>query len=247
MHADLTPAAGHHRVLAVVAHPDDETFGCGSLLLRSAAAGSVTGVCCATRGEAGEPVDGAPRAPAGLGAEREAELRAAAYVLDVSVVEVLGFADSGMSGPCPADGLAGAEADVLEKAVARCVEEFAADALLTLDGGDGHRDHARIRDATLRVARERRLPVYLHCLPRSLMDRWVTHMNAHRPEVEHLTLGQLGTPDAEVDLVLDTAAHLARREEAIARHRTQVSPFDGLPPDLRRAFLTRDHLRVVQP
>ena len=247
MHADLTPGGGHRRVLAVVAHPDDETFGCGSLLLRSAAAGAVTGVCCATRGEAGEPADGAPRTPAGLGAEREAELRAAARILGVSEVEVLGLADSGMTGPCPAYSLAGTDADVLDEAVARCVDGFAPDALVTLDGGDGHRDHACIRDATVRVARVRRLPVYLHCLPRSLMDRWVTHMNAHRPEVDHLTLGELGTPDPEVDLVLDTASQLARREGAIAAHRTQRSPFEGLPADLRRAFLTRDHLRVVRP
>src|SRR5437763_11299620 len=65
------------RLQLVVAHPDDETFGCGSLLLHAAAAGATTSVVCATRGEAGE--GGA----ADLGAVREQELRAAARLLGV--------------------------------------------------------------------------------------------------------------------------------------------------------------------
>lgn len=40
------------RLMVTVAHPDDETFGCGSLL-HAAAAGAQTCVVWATRGEAG--------------------------------------------------------------------------------------------------------------------------------------------------------------------------------------------------
>jgi N-acetyl-1-D-myo-inositol-2-amino-2-deoxy-alpha-D-glucopyranoside deacetylase len=57
--------------MAVVAHPDDETFGCGSLLLHAAARGMATAVVCATRGEAGEIAPGVDASAAGLG-----ELRA---------------------------------------------------------------------------------------------------------------------------------------------------------------------------
>jgi LmbE family N-acetylglucosaminyl deacetylase len=42
------------RALAVVAHPDDETFGCGGVLAKYAAEGAQVFLLCATRGEVGE-------------------------------------------------------------------------------------------------------------------------------------------------------------------------------------------------
>ena len=82
------------RMLVVVAHPDDESFGCGSILAHAAVGGVDTIVCCATRGEAGSPIpmSGGPR----LAAVRERELRAAADLLDVGRVVVLDYEDSGM-------------------------------------------------------------------------------------------------------------------------------------------------------
>ncbi len=65
------------RLQVVVAHPDDETFGCGSLLLHAAAAGASTSVLCATRGEAGEIADPSLATPETLGVVRAGELAAA--------------------------------------------------------------------------------------------------------------------------------------------------------------------------
>jgi hypothetical protein len=45
--------------------------------------------------------------------------------------------------------------------------------------------------------------------------------------------------------VLDTTGVLDRREATMAEHRSQASPFDGLSPGLRRAFLATDHLTRV--
>ena len=86
------------RLMVVVAHPDDETFGCGSLLLHASAAGAITEVVCATRGEAGEVAPGVRLPHGGLGPLREAELREAARLLGVRRVELLAFGDSGMDG-----------------------------------------------------------------------------------------------------------------------------------------------------
>jgi hypothetical protein len=53
---------------------------------------------------------------------------------------------------------------------------------------------------------------------------------------------------ADITDVLDTAAVLDRRKAAMAEHRSQMSPFDGLSPELRHAFLATDHLaRVTLP
>jgi LmbE family N-acetylglucosaminyl deacetylase len=230
------------RLQVVVAHPDDETFGCGSLLLHAARAGAVTAVTCATRGEAGEVTDRVTVPDGGLAMLRESELREAARLLGVRRVDVLGFADSGMDGAPVAGTLVGAAYDDVLEAVDQSVAIFRPDVLVTLDGGDGHRDHARIRDATVEVARRRGVPVYLVALPRSFMQRWAEHMSKVDPGSPYLHLGELGTPDEEISVVLDTAPYVAQRWEAIRAHRSQTSPFEGLPDDLARLVLTRDHL-----
>ena len=235
------------RVQVVVAHPDDETFGCGSLLLHAARAGACTAVVCATRGEAGEVAPGLSVPEGGLGAVREAELRSAARLLGVRRVDVLDFRDSGMDGASGPDTLVGADVDSVRAAVDAAVADFRPHVLVTLDASDGHRDHARMRDVTIAVGAARGLPVYLHCLPRSTMRRWADHMATVDPDLAYLQLGELGTPDEEVSVVLDSRDVYDLRWEAIRAHRSQSSPFDGLPEDLARAFLERDHLLAVDP
>ncbi len=230
------------RLQVVVAHPDDETFGCGSLLLAAARAGAVTAVTCATRGEAGEVRAGVEVPAGGLGALRERELREAAQLLGVRRIDVLGFRDSGMEGEPPPDSLVAADEPAVRASVEDAVDAFCPNVLVTLDASDGHRDHARMRDVTLAAGRERGLPVFLHSLPRSTMRRWAEHMATIDPDLAYLKLGELGTPDEEISVVLDTSAHLEQRWEAIRAHRSQSSPFDELPDDLARAFLASDHL-----
>ena len=58
--------------------------------------------------------------------------------------------------------------------------------LVTLDGSDGHRDHTRIRDVTVAVAREAGIPVYLYCLARRLMARWAEIMTERDPGSRYL-------------------------------------------------------------
>lgn len=238
------------RLLAVVAHPDDETFGLGSVLALATEQGAEVAVWCATRGEAGEPAPGCGIEAAGeeLAAAREAELRTAAGLLGVTRVTLGGFVDSGMAGPAPAGSLAAAAPDDVDAAVRREVERVRPDVVVTLDGSDGHRDHITVRDAALRAADD--VPwVYLQCLPRSLMQAWVDNALREEPHREHLRaeLASLGTPDESITTVLDTRRHLELRWRAIRAHCSQVSPFEALPPALQHAFLATDHLRRVSP
>ncbi|MDU0313743.1 PIG-L family deacetylase [Phycicoccus sp. M110.8] len=231
----------------VVAHPDDETFACGSVLLRAAARGVRTVVVCATRGEAGEVHERAHVPPGGVAAIREAELRAAASSLGVDDVVLLDFLDSGMEGPCAPDTLSGAPFAEVVESLAHVLAPARPDVVVTLDGSDGHRDHLRVRDAVAAVLDGTDTPLYLHALPRSLMREWVRHHEGDAAAAAYTSNPSIGTPDAEVTTVLDASDHYAARLEAIALHRSQGSPFDDLPEDLRRAFLATDHLVRVRP
>ena len=154
-----------------------------------------------------------------------------------------------MSGAADPDTLVGADPGEVRDAVRRHLESFAPDVVVTLDAGDGHRDHAAIRDATLAAVDTCDLAptVYLHCLPSSIMRRWAEHMASTDPSWEHLRQAEIGTPDEQVTTVLDTRAHLQQRIAAMAEHRSQRSPFEGLPQDLYEDFLTGEHLIRVRP
>lgn len=244
----MTDDTNHRpRLLVVVAHPDDETFGCGSVLLYAAASDAVTGVVCATRGEAGALAQGVELPAGGLGALREQELRHAADLLGVSELTLLGYGDSGMEGEAPRGSLVAAPLGEVVAVVREAVARFRPDVVVTLDASDGHRDHARVREAVTAAAEGSTVRLYLHCLPRSLMHRWLAHHSGGDAATAYEQFPDLGTPDELVTTVLDTAEHLPRREQAIAVHRSQVSPFEDLPDDLRRAFLARDHLLRVLP
>ena len=241
----MEDAAGT-RLQVIVAHPDDETFGCGSLLLHARGAGAVTAVCCATRGEAGEVAHGVELPPGGVGELRESELRAAADLIGVERLDLLGFLDSAMAGDPEPGTLVAADQSLVRSRILRAVDAFRPDVIVTLDGSDGHRDHARVRDVAIEVAAERGVPVYLHCLPRSVMGRWADYMSERHADSAYLTLGELGTPDEQISHVVDTTEFWDQRWTAIRAHRSQTSPFEGLPEDLARAFLCREHLAAVQ-
>jgi LmbE family N-acetylglucosaminyl deacetylase len=241
-------ARGQHLVV-VVAHPDDESFGCGSLIAQASKAGARVTVICATRGEAGERRPDPTTDAWPLGLLREAELCQAAIVLGVDEVAMLDLVDSGYSGEPPSASLIATPLDEVAELLLERLVDLEPDVVLTLDGSDGHRDHVHLRDALgLAVARLDRPPRLLHsCLARSLMTAWVSEMRLHEPHREHLSNGDelLGRPDDELT-VIDTSDVLAVRERAIACHLSQASPFDSLPPALRRRFLTTDHVVEVE-
>ena len=73
---------GKFKLLAVLAHPDDESLGFGGTLAKYAAEGVETYLVTATRGERGRfGALGKRGDPVEVGRVREAELRAAAAVL----------------------------------------------------------------------------------------------------------------------------------------------------------------------
>src|ERR687897_1075115 len=171
------------RLLVVVAHPDDETFGCGSVIALASQQGAEVTVCCATRGEAGE-------APSWLSDDqsisevREAELRAAGDLLGVSRVDVLAFVDSGMGGVPETGTLAAAPDNAVIEAVQDVIVNVGPHVVVTLDPhhGDGHRDHVVIgRATTAACAPMPAIRLYYWALSRPLLTRWFDELARSRP------------------------------------------------------------------
>lgn len=238
------------RWLVVVAHPDDETFGCGSLIAHGAAGGAAITVACATRGEAGHAIE-AIGPGLDLGAVREAELHRAANVLGAERVELLGYRDSGFDGPVAPGSLCAAAIDEVTRVLIRLVHDVAPNMVVMLDGSDGHRDHLRIREAVIRAVRcvgDTDIELYEHCLPNSLMRRWLDEMCATSSDSAYHSIdpAALGRADADITDVLDVSHLIELREAAIALHRSQASPFSRLSIELKRDFLCRDHVARVR-
>lgn len=237
--------------LVAVAHPDDESFGCGALIAGAAQAGHNVVLVCASRGELGEDASGRYTDPEGLGRAREAELRRAAEILGVSEVTLLGYTDSGWDGEAAATSILAA-GEQLTRALEQAISTHAPDVVVTLDptGSDGHRDHAAVGAATTEAFHRAAPPgasLYHWCLPRSLMRAWSREIAARRPGSVYLET-ELGRDDADVTTILDGAHVLDTVHRAMAVHATQTSPYSGISPDLAAEFVRYDYLvRQVPP
>ena len=133
-------------VAAVVAHPDDETFGLGALLANLACEGREVRVLCFTHGEASTIGAGD-----GLGDIRRRELFDAAQVLGVADATLLDLPDGGL------DALPDAELDAhIDRWL---TADVAALVVLEPQGVTGHPDHQAVSRAAERVADQRGLPV----------------------------------------------------------------------------------------
>jgi N-acetylglucosamine malate deacetylase 2 len=185
-------------VLAVCAHPDDESFGLGGALAGFSDTGAAVSLLCFTRGEAST-----------LGADAEdlarirtEELRAAATVLHVEHVAAFDYPD-GKLVEQPLGALVGHVQDLLE--------QLRPDLLLVLDtaGITGHPDHRRATEAAIVAAGETNLPVLAWVLPENVTLR----LNA---EFGVQFVGRLAE---EIDLMV--AVDRGRQRQAIACHRSQ--------------------------
>ncbi len=199
---------GWRRVLVVVAHPDDESFGLGAVIDAFVRGGAEVEVLSLTSGEAStlaEGLDPALDLHANLPAIRAAELADAAAALGVRRTTLLTHPDGGLS--TLADGLLAGD-------VRSAVEAFAPDGLLVFDtsGVTGHPDHAAASLVAASVAAESGLPVLGWALPRRVADELNQRYGASMDGV------------AETELAIALTVDRERQRQAIAAHRTQAVP-----------------------
>lgn len=131
-------------LLLIVPHPDDEAFGAGALLARTAAEGGHTAILTLTRGAAGRTLGLATREE--LPSVRERELRAALELLGVGDVTILDYQDyvpDDDRGLPPHAGLAAVPEEELLAQILAVVERTRPRTVLTFppNGANGHPDH----------------------------------------------------------------------------------------------------------
>jgi LmbE family N-acetylglucosaminyl deacetylase len=193
--AALPPATG---VLAVCAHPDDESFGLGAILAALTDAGVPVAVLCFTHGEAST----LHATPGELAAVRVDELTQAAAHLGVGRAELLAYPDG---------RLADQPLGELAQHVRRLADDVGADTLVVFDLGGitGHPDHQAATDAALAAAVDGRYSVLAWTLP----DAVAQALNAE------FGTAFVGRDDHNVDLVLPVERR--RQLGAIHRHASQ--------------------------
>ena len=140
-------------LLAVLAHPDDETFGTGGTLAHYARLGVKVYLVCATRGEVGEVEPEMLEGFASIAELRENELRCAAQTLGLTEVFFLNFRDSGMPGTIDnthPKALFAADLEKVTADVVHYIRLLKPQVVITFDpiGGYRHPDHIAIQKAT---------------------------------------------------------------------------------------------------
>jgi LmbE family N-acetylglucosaminyl deacetylase len=223
------------RLMAILAHPDDESLATGGMMAKYAAEGVATYLVCATRGERGWHTD--PKdypGPDALGRIREAELLAAARVLRIREVSFLNYMDGDLD-----------QADH-EEVVAELVTHLRRvrpQVVVTFDpaGYYGHPDHIAIsQQATAAV-----LAAASADYPSALPPHSVTKLYYVAATEEALAAYQaaLGDLVMHVDGVerraagwwpwaltttVDTTRYWRQVWQAVACHRTQLPGYEGL-------------------
>ncbi|MFB0537666.1 MAG: PIG-L family deacetylase [Anaerolineae bacterium] len=259
---------GELSLLAVFAHPDDESLGIGGTLARYAAEGVKVSLICATRGEEGEINDPSLGTKEQLAEIRERELRCACDLLGITELHFLGYRDSGMAGTPANDdprSLVRAAPYEAEGKIVHLMRQIRPQVVVTFDesGGYGHPDHKAIHRHTkaafcaagdptqypehLAEGLEPYAPqrLYYTAFPRSVLQKLiqkVKEMGLEHPFGE-IDLESVGVPDEYCTTHVDVSAYLEVKEQARQCHRSQLAPdnlFTLIPAEVRRQFMHTD-------
>ncbi len=232
-------------LLAVLAHPDDETFRCGGTLALLARRGVRVWLLCATRGEAGSCGNPPLCQPDGLGQVREAELRCACAALGIEPPRFLGYRDGTLSQVDENQAVA---------QIVRAVRELRPQTLLTWppDGLSGHPDHIAVSQWTGEAFRRAADPA---AYPEHQAEgwfpyavTWLYHLVIPHSLVEVLEIPHLHpVPDEVVSLQVDISAVWEAKLAAIHCHCTQMSssPILAAPEAKQRLFLGMEYFCLV--
>jgi N-acetyl-1-D-myo-inositol-2-amino-2-deoxy-alpha-D-glucopyranoside deacetylase len=237
-------------VLAVFAHPDDESLLAGGVLAAFAAAGRRVAIVSMTRGERG-PTE-LPRLSAGpaLGNVREAELLQAARALGASAAECLDYPDG---------ELAGVDERQAAQQLSRILVRERPELVLSFsdEGLYWHPDHlavSRLLDAALALAGHDCGQVWLYgaTWPQGHARRLVSLMRARglTADLWGLEPDAFGAAADSITTRLDVRPFLPAKLAALRGYASQIGPshlLSVLPDDLAEEFLGCEFFVRIKP
>jgi LmbE family N-acetylglucosaminyl deacetylase len=241
-------------LLAVFAHPDDESYGAGGVMALAARAGNPVWVLCATNGDqGGRP--GEVDVDHGMDPEtRRAELTCACEAIGAAEPIFLGYGDSGMEGwGAPEGSLSLADPEEVVERILAVIRQLRPAVVVTFDPGGvyGHPDHvacsATATAAYRRAAAEPGGPVALYhqALPKSRVAGMRTAMEEERKRSGDTTppseddrrqqeaFERLARPDEEITTIVSIAPVLDRKVAALACHDSQMRGRQWDDPETR--------------
>jgi LmbE family N-acetylglucosaminyl deacetylase len=257
-------------LLAIFAHPDDETFGVGGTMAHYASHGVPVTMICATRGEVGEIAAGSKATPETLGQFREQELRDAMGILGVTDVRFLDYRDSGMKGTDdnnnPRAFMNATAADVVPGLV-RAIRERRPDVVVTWDesGGYGHPDHVAIHHHTTAAFREAGdaskhqglgepwggATLFYTAIPIQEFSRVMDEMRKQGIDVPEFVGDDIGElPRVDPNCIIDVSEFFERKIQAMLAHSSQITgddPFMRMPENIQRGFFGREYFYRAHP
>jgi len=227
-------------LLAIIAHPDDESYRAGGTLALLVRKGTPVWVLCATRGESG--ISNLP--PKEAGKIRQTELECACRALGIEPPRFLDYRD-GM--------LSQVDEEQAIEWVVRTIRELRPQTLLTWppDGVSGHPDHVAVSrwtgEAFQRAADPTAYPEHMSRglpphTPNALYHIVVPHSLAAALKMTNLHT----VPDELVTLSVDVSAMWDTKMAAIHCHRSQMSnsPILEAPEGQQRLFLGTEYFQL---
>jgi LmbE family N-acetylglucosaminyl deacetylase len=223
------PSLAGRTILAIFAHPDDESIACGGTLARAADAGARVVLLCASRGELGSVCDPALVPDGDLGRVRTHELRDAATVLGVAELIVMDHPDGNLRWD---------HVPELHHEIVTAIERYRPDAVITFaeDGLYWHLDHIGVHERTYTAVRSLGSdapPLYYVTMPQGIMRAVVEAAHAKGGAPPDSSLWGIA-PDAfgldaePPTFVVDVRDYVSRKLAAIRCHRTQMGPNNPL-------------------
>jgi len=238
-------------LMAVHAHPDDESSSTGGVLAKYSAEGIRTVVVTCTNGEFGDaPGQVKPgedgHDEAAVAKLRLAELRTACDYLGVSDLEVLGYHDSGMPEwdyKGRPDVFSNIPLAAVADRVAGLIGRYRPQVVVTYDpdGAYQHPDHVHAAKAAIAAVERTGVPAKLYLIAMRRSD-WRKVFEALREagedvpewEMTEEEERQMAESEARITTEVDISPVFQRKRDALMTHSSQITDswFSKIPPQI---------------